>query len=604
MAGWQPAAFATDYPDCSGRLTAETLPSHRHRRINDIASLRNYPTGRSFVPHPSSPVRPPVIASRSRRWPATTRRALGLIAGPLALSLTLSACGSSDSAPAAQDTAPRPGGTLTFALATDPTCLDPQQAGLNASLNIGRQLVDSLIDQDPKTAEFKPWLAESWQVNDTATSFTYKLKPGATFSDGTPVDAAAVKVNFDSVVKLGAKAVLAASYLSGYTGTTVVDQYTAKVDFNKPSAQFLQASSTMSLGLLASTTLAKTPEQRCQGDLIGSGPFTFESYTAKQNVVLVKRKGYNWGSSLWLHTGAAYLNKITYKIIPESGVRAGSLTSGQVSSISDVQPQDEAQFASGGLSTFVRGNPGIPFSLSPNTTRPVLSEEPVRQAIQKGINRAEVVQTVLSPNYKAGTSALAASTPGYTDLSNLLAYDPNGAKALLDGAGWALGADGIRAKGGQRLSVGVVFNSAFNGSQTVLELVQQQLKTLGVELKLQLLTTGDIAKVQASGDYDFLWFNLTRADPDVLRTIYSTKASNRAYLKPGPLDDLLDRQASTTDTAQRKDAVAQAQRHIIEQGYQIPVFELSQVHGLGAKTKGLRFEASSRLTFFDTWLAS
>src|ERR1700704_5838230 len=87
-----------------------------------------------------------------------------------------------------------------------PPCLDPQQVGLNASLNIGRQLVDSLIDQDPQSGEFKPWLAESWQVNDTATSFTFKLRQGATFSDGTPVDASAVKNNFDAVVKLGAKA--------------------------------------------------------------------------------------------------------------------------------------------------------------------------------------------------------------------------------------------------------------------------------------------------------------------------------------------------------------------------------------------------------------
>jgi peptide/nickel transport system substrate-binding protein len=518
-------------------------------------------------------------------------------------SALLSACGSAGATNAAGDGAPRSGGTLTFALATDPTCLDPQQAGLNASLNIGRQLVDSLIDQDPQSGEFKPWLAESWQVNDTATSFTFKLRQGATFSDGTPVDATAVKNNFDAVVRLGAKAALAASYLAGYTGTTVVDPYTARVDFATPSAQFLQASSTMSLGLLSAASLAKTPEERCQGALIGSGPFTFASYRAKQDVVIKKRAGYAWGSSLWKHTGEAYLDQIDFRIIPESGVRAGSLTSGQVSSISDVQPQDEAQFAGGGFTTFVRGNPGIPFNLSPNTTRPIISEEPVRQAIQKGINRAEVVTTVLSANYKAATSALAASTPGYTDLAKALSYDPSGAKALLDGAGWLPGADGVRVKGGQRLSLSVVFTPAFNGSQTVLELVQQQLKTIGVELKLKLLTSGEITKVQASGDYDFLWFNLTRADPDVLRTIYSTKASNRAYLKPGPLDDVLTKQASTTDIKLRGDAVTQAQQQIIEHGYEIPVFDLAQVHGLGATTKGLRFEASSRLTFFDTWLA-
>lgn len=238
-----------------------------------------------------------------------------------AAALLLAACGSSSSgADTAAAGPPRPGGTLTLGIAYNPDCLDPQQAMTNASLNVGRQLVDSLTDQDPKTGQIKPWLAQSWEVNPDATSYTFHLRDGATFSDGSPVNAQAVKDNFDSIVKLGAKSPLGSGYLGGYRGTTVLDEHTAKSDFAASSAQFLQASSTMSLGLLSPASLTKAPDQRCQGNgLIGSGPFVLDSVKLNQSVVISKRKGYNWGSSLWDHTGEAYLDKIDYRVTPEGG---------------------------------------------------------------------------------------------------------------------------------------------------------------------------------------------------------------------------------------------------------------------------------------------
>ncbi|MDG4834247.1 ABC transporter substrate-binding protein [Solwaraspora sp. WMMD1047] len=520
------------------------------------------------------------------------------IRAPLGIGLTVALLGTGCSAGGAdRDGTGGAGGTLTFALAIDPTCLDPQQTTLTASLNIGRQLVDSLVDQDPTTGEFTPWLAESWQVDAKATTFTFRLREGATFSDGTPVTSASIKANLDAVAELGARAQLGAGYLAGYVGTTVVDERTARVEFDRPSAQFLQAASTMVLGLLSDASLAKSADERCQGALVGSGPFTLDHYRPNQEVSISKRPDYSWGSALFERQGDALLDKIVYKVVPESGVRSGSLASGQVSAISDVPPQDEPQFDGKGFRLMVRGNPGVPFNLHPNASRPVLGDEAVRLAIQQGINRAEVVETVLSANYRAATSILSHTTPGYTDLSGQLAYDPEAAERRLDAAGWQPGQDGVRVKDGRRLSVEVLFNTAYNGSQSVLELVQQQLRKIGVELRLRQLTVAEQATRQSSGDYDFLWYNQTRADPDVLRSLFSTKATNRTRIAPGPLDEVLDAQATTTESQLRNQYVAEAQQLIVERGYSIPVFELSQVHGLGQQVDGLRFDASSRLTF-------
>ncbi|MEU8139316.1 ABC transporter substrate-binding protein [Streptodolium elevatio] len=539
-----------------------------------------------------------------RRPGSRIRRPALLPAAAVALALTASACSGTDgtTATAADAGPPRAGGTLTLALAVDPTCLDPQQYGLNASLNVGRQLVDSLTDQDPATGEIKPWLAQSWEVNPEATQFTFHLRPGVTFSDGTPVDATAVKANLDGVVALGAKAQIAGVYLTGYTGSTVVDPTTVRVEFGTPSAQFLQATSTVSLGLLAPATLARSADERCQGALVGSGPFVFGSYKQNQSVEITRRAGYNWGSSLWHKEGEAYLDKVVYKIIPESGVRAGALESGQVDAISDIQPQDEGRFEGGAYTVVTRPNPGVVFGLFPNVVRPGLDDDAVRHAVQKAVDRPELTQTVLSPRYKPATSPLAAVTPDYVDQGAALGYDPEGAKRILDAAGWLPGSDGIRAKNGRKLSFDVVFAPAFNASQSVLELVQQQLKKVGVDLRLRKLTPGETNTVLAGGDFDFSYLNLTRSDPDVLRVLFSTKSANRGHLPVGPLDTALDQQSRLNDQGPRYGQVAEAQRVIVERGYVIPLFELAQVHGLAAKVQGVTLDASSRLSLHDAWL--
>ncbi|GAB3140484.1 ABC transporter substrate-binding protein [Amycolatopsis stemonae] len=522
----------------------------------------------------------------------------------LTLPILLTACAAAGTEQVASGP-PKPGGTLRLGISSAPDCIDPQQTATNASINVARQLVDSLTDQDPKTGEIKPWLAEKWEISADSTAFTFHLRPGATFSDGSPVDAAAVKTSFDGIKALGTKAQLGYGYLAAYKGSTVVGPRTVRLEFSAPSAQFLQASSTMSLGVLAPAAFEKTPEQRCQGTgLIGSGPFVFESLKQNQEIVLAKRKGYAWGSSLFKHQGEAYLDKIDYKIVPEPGVRTGSLASGQLDAATDIQPVDEPQFKGNGFSENIRPNPGVVFNLHANTTRGVLADEKVRQAVLKGVDRSEVVNTVLTASYQPATSILGSATPLYENLSQQLAYDQKGAAALLDGDGWVPGPDGIRVKNGQKLSASVVFSPVFNQNRSVLELVQQQLRKIGFDLRIEQHTTAETTQIQLSGNYDFLWYNVTRADPDILRGQFSTKAGNRSKLAPGnPLDVALDAQSSTVDKAKRKPSADEVQKLIVDHAYAIPVFELTQVVALSSQAHAVDFEASSRLQLFDAWLS-
>lgn len=515
----------------------------------------------------------------------------------------LSACGSSSDA-ASGSGEPQSGGTLRYALSQAPTCSDPAQSGSNQTIYVARQIVDSLTDQDPESGDLTPWLAESWEINDDATSFTFTLKDGVTFSDGTPVDAEAVKANFDAIVNTltAGKAQLGASYLAGYTGTTVVDPLTAQVNFAAPNAQFLQATSTPQLGLLAKSTTDKSAEDRCLGDNIGSGPFVYESYQQDRAVSLKKRAGYSWGSDVFGHDGEAYLDGIEFTVVPESGVRTGSLASDQLDAISDALPQDAPQIEATGGGILTTPNPGTPFGFYPNVTRPVLGDVEVRRAVIPAIDRTELVDTVLGPNFRPATGTLASKTPQYVELDDIT-YDPDRSREILDAAGWVPGADGIREKNGQRLTFSVTFSAVFAGNQAILELVQQQLAEVGVELTLDLVSGSEFTARQNSGDYDSTYGNSTRADGDILRTSFALDGRNTNLRGPIPaLDEALAQQLATTDPAQRKEILADAQQLIADNALLLPTIELSQAIGAGPNVHGLLFEASARLQFFDTWL--
>ncbi|MFD4401287.1 ABC transporter substrate-binding protein [Nocardia sp. NPDC058499] len=527
------------------------------------------------------------------------------VVGMLAATLALGAC----AGPGREGEAagpPRPGGTLRYGLSQAPTCSDPAQSSTNQTLYVTRQIADSLTDQDPATGEITPWLAHRWQTSPDATTFTFHLREGVTFSDGTPLTAESVRATLDSIVHTlgGAKAPLAATYLAGYTGTEVVDPLTARVRFSAPNAQFLQATSTPQLAILAAATTAKPAEQRCLGDTIGSGPFTYAEYRQGDRVTLAKRAGYDWGSAVFAHRGEAYPDGIEFTVVPESGVRTGSLISGQLDAISDALPQDVSQIEAAGGRVATASNPGLTFGLQPNVTRGPLRDRAVRTALLRAINRQELVDTVLGPQFRPASGPLAHTTPGYVNLAAEIQFDLPAAQRILDDAGWIAGADGIRAKAGQRLSFGVLFSQVFAGNQAILELLQQQLRAAGVDLRLEAVSNADYTVRQNSLDFDTIYYNTTRADGDILRTNFGLDGRNLNDRGEIPaLDAALSGQLRTVDTAERARLIGEAQRLLLAEGLWLPTIELSQAIGVAATVQELKFEASARLQFYDTWLS-
>lgn len=538
------------------------------------------------------------MSSRPLRRTATTT-------GLLTAAVLLAACASgttASSGPADASTSPATpvsGGRYVHALEADPLgCLDPAQQRYHVALNITRQLSDSLVDQDPETGEIVPWLAKSWTVSPDATTFTFTLNDGATFSDGEPIDAAAVKANFDRIAALGPKAIGASAWIDGYVGSEVVDPLTAKVTFDKGNVQFLQAAANSWFGLISPNDTGKTAEELCTGTYAGSGPFELGEYIKDQHALLTKRAGYNWPSSLAEHTGEAYVDELEFTFVKEAGVRSGSLQSGQIASASLISWQDEAPLEASGVGLLTAYQPGLTETWVPNQQSWLADDEPVRQAIKHAINSQEIVDTIYGPTYKARTSVLNSTTPGYVDLSADLTFDPEKAKALLDADGWVPGADGIREKDGKRLSISVV------ASYTDLEIIQQQLKAVGIDYPIRKLDTAGQSKALADGDYDIYAWTMTRADPTVLDALYNSEWTPLGYAKANPseLDALLAAQASTVDPAERAKVTADVQRYVVENAWGIPIVDRAWTYGVSQQSQGLRLDAETKLVFYDTWV--
>lgn len=518
------------------------------------------------------------------------------IAVTAALTLTACASGASPAGEATPDATPVDGGDLTFAIANDPISLNPSGTGSgNDTWYVTRQLVDSLLYQNPDTGELDPWLATSYTANDDATVFTFELRDDVTFSDGTPFTAANVKATFDDIVAAGALSQSVSSFV-GYDQTVAVDDHTVEVRFKTPNAAFPNSTAAVGLGIVGDATIAVPFADRADGKaVVGTGPFTLDTYTKDVETVLTARDDYAWAPEALGNTGRAHLDSVTFQIVPEASVRTGSLTSDQVDVIGSVQPTDVDSLEQAGYPLVWRANPGISFGLTFNEARPIVSDITVREAIAAAVDPTVVRDTALNQYFNVATSALAKNTPSYADQSSYFTYDPDHAAELLDEAGWTEGADGIREKDGQPLSLTLVWITNFGPNQTSLELIQQQLKAVGIDLVLQGGTVPEYLETQKAGAFDIAWGNLSRADGDVLRTQYS-KATNTIGLDDPELEALLQEQLATGDTAARNAVLADAQERIASQYYQVPVHELTSILGTQSTVHGVTLGADSRLT--------
>jgi peptide/nickel transport system substrate-binding protein len=501
----------------------------------------------------------------------------------------------------------RTGGTLTFALSTDTASIDPSITGSAITGLIARNLVDSLVGQ-AEDNRFTPWLAERWEIDAKNTRYTFYLRRGVTFSDGTPLNARAVKYNFDRVLDPKTASRYAKSLLGPVDSITATDELTVVIAYRQPFAPLLQGLSLPYLGIQSPSYLRNA--KNTNNTSVGSGPFVLDAFTQGSGSRLHKRADYGWGPGYATHTGPAQLDALVFKYLPEAAVRLGALVSGQVQAIDDVPPQDLRSVAANErLQVITRENPGINRSLFLNTSRGPFEDVRVRRAFQSAVDVRGAVKTAYFGALKPADNILGPTTLYYDPgVASLWGLDVAKANALLDEAGWTQkDAGGIRSKAGQRLRVQFIYDSASVSASdvTLAQAIQFSVKKAGFDLQLDPLDAGGYAARTQANDYDLAAFYFVRAEPDILRTVFHS-----AYIPPAggnvarvqSLDAQLG-QAVGASEEERKRLYAEVQREIIGQAYAVPLYVPGYRLAASKRLHGISWATNAKPNLYDATLS-
>ncbi|GAA5059477.1 peptide/nickel transport system substrate-binding protein [Thermocatellispora tengchongensis] len=547
---------------------------------------------------------------RSRR-PLITAAALAVV---VAAALAVTVATRDDPGPAARGAAasgPVAGGTLRFAVAGTQVTLDPAVAATAVTGLIDRNIFDSLVAQTAPD-RFEPWLASKWTVSEDGRTYTFTLREGVTFHDGTPLTAEAVKATLDHVVDPKTKSAYAASLIAPYEKATVLGDLEVEVRLKRPFTPFLQALSVPYLGIQSPAALAKPAGQYVP---VGTGPFAYVSWEKDRRVTLKRNPAYSSPPAGAAHRGPAHLDGLVFEFVSEDATRYGALTSGQVDGIAGVPPVNAKALQSlPGFTLTAQETPGLNYNLYFNQTRGPLRDVRVRRALSASVNVPQLIQNIYFGHYKAARNPLSATTAAYDASAEqaLASYDLDEAERLLDEAGWnETGPDGYRVKDGKTLTLTWPYWAEGNKEQrdVLAEGIQAQAKLAGIKIERPTVDTGTfVEKHLIGGGYDLVDVSFARPTPDVLRfafasgNTYAKAGGNVALVDSEEIDRWVEEAAATSDPETARRDYANVQREVLEQAYVLPLYTPVQLTGFSTAVRDVAFDAQTYPVFHGAWL--
>jgi peptide/nickel transport system substrate-binding protein len=511
--------------------------------------------------------------------------------------LLLAACSGTTSAAEAGADAGQPvsGGSLTWGIETEPITLNPHQYAQAKARLLVANAYEGLLTHDANGG-YVPLLATGYQAAADGRSYTFKLRTGVTFSDGTPFDAAAVKANIDQLLAPDYAPTVAAVQLKNLKSVEVPDPSTVVYHLTRPDVLLLDFISSPQGAVVSPTSLRKAANLKAGGpELAGTGPFILDRYAAGQEVHFKRNPSY-WGSR------PAYLDEVTYRFLKESSVRVGALTSGQVQVIEGVPATDQALITGDPRLALTRGlNSGSAYSYYLNVAHPPFDDLRVRQALRDALDVPTVLNAVYQGTATRAWSVIGPTSPLYDkSLEGSYGNDAARANRLLDEAGWTgRDGDGFRTRAGKKLTVRLVQSAPFvrDRRDILAQAVQAAVrKSAGIDLAVSVVDQGTATKALADGEYEV--FDNSRADTDAGAALNLLLASDGAINRTGSKDPQLDRLLAagqaTGDADQRRATYRAVQQRVVrEQAIVLPLYAPNDQIAAARTVGGLSFEPTA-----------
>ena len=398
--------------------------------------------------------------------------------------------------------------TLIFAQSADPISLDPALISDGESTQITTNVYDNLLQYKKGSTEVEPCLATSWTVSSDGLTYTFNLRKGVKFQDGTDFNAAAVKYDFDRQLNGTASADMSyASFIFGLVkDVEVKDDYTVVINLTSPNTPFLADLAMCCGAAIASPTAYK----KYGGDLsehpCGTGPYEFVKWDKGQDVVLVRNDNY-WGTK-------AKTKNVIFKVVKDASDRVVALNNGEADIIEGVDATNVDQIKNGG-SKVVTFKAMMTNYMAYNTQSKIFSSKEARQAISASINVPELVKSLYKGYSDAATSFLPPSIPGYDKSIQQVKYDPTAAKDTLSKLG-------ITSVHMITYSIARSYNLATG--QTLAEAIQGYLSKVGVKCTIDVYDWTTYKSKMKEGNYDicFIGWGGDNGDPDNFLNLLAT----------------------------------------------------------------------------------
>jgi ABC-type transport system substrate-binding protein len=472
--------------------------------------------------------------------------------------------------------AQKEGGTLRYPVNAEPRPLDPQHWYSEKVSNIICQhIYENLIGID-KEFKIVPELATSWKISPDQKSWTFTLRKGVKFHDGTPFDAKSIEANFSRFTKDKPNAWTLVQ--SWFKSIDVLDDYTVRINLTKVYTPFLTEMAQIYTRIMSPQSIRQYGMDLGQHPS-GTGPWKFDEWIPGDRLTLKKNAEY------W--KGKPRVDEIVFKFTPDMTARMMGFESGSFDVLDQPQYVDiERLISSKKYESHSQASSEL-FHLAFNYVAEPVSQKAVRQAITYAINKDQIVKSLL------GENVIVANSFGPVYLKETLvkkdAYRFNVAKAkeILKNAGWKPGADGVLVKDGKRLQFKIMTPMGrYPMDRQIAEAVQANLKQVGMDAALEVVESAAFikwlrapeAEMKGSGiglicrtrplgaSLDFAFVQHYHSQ------FYPPTGANSGYFSNKSLDELLSSAVSVPDDKKRSDMYRKAQEILFDELPVIPMY--------------------------------
>ncbi len=474
-----------------------------------------------------------------------------------------------------------PKSMLVIGKAADPQTLDPAVTIDNNDWTVTYPAYQRLVEYktvDGKgSTQVEGDLAASWSASPDQLVWTFKLKPGAKFDDGSAVNADAVKWSFDRLMKIAQGP---SEAFPKDMQVTVVDPMTVRFTLKTPFAPFLYTLANDGAGIVNPAIAKGNPADGGKAWLsshtAGSGPYKLERWDKGQQLVLVPNSYYSGPKPAF--------KRVTVKIIGESSSRRLQLSRGDLD-IADSLPIDQLAALKQENKVAVNEYPSLRVTyLYLNNAKGALSNVDLRRAVSYAVDYQGMVKGILGGNAKQMRGPIPDGMWGYDPTAMQYSTDMTKAKADLAK---------VKPQPG---TLDLLYSDSDPNWEPIALSVQASLATLGVKVKLEKLANATMRDRIGQGDYDISIGNWSPdfADPYMFMNYWfeSDKKGlpgNRSFYSNPQVDDLLKKAVSVTDQKQRTDYYQQAQKMVIDQAAYVYLFQKNYQVAMNKDVKGFVF---------------